>query len=154
MFDSQWPWWANLIALAIILFVKHLIVQRIENTAAYKAKMSQGQGWMAFLNVISGLNGILTFLIFLIPVGLVWAIVYGLIDVAVHWLLGYYKIKKQLPTVSAGNVTTAKGWFGDILSWYQSLSGVSYLSMAASAIGLLSGKGSLLTTVESFLKGL
>lgn len=154
MFDSHWPFWANILALFIVLVIKHFLVNFIQQSSAYKAKMAQGQGWMAFLNVAAGLNGILTFLIFLIPVGRLWALVYGLIDFSIHWLLGYYKTKGKLPTVSTGNVQTAKGWLSSLGDWYHSLNGASFLGMAASAVTLLQSKGSIVTDVLKFLTGL
>lgn len=154
MFDSHWPFWANILVLTVILIVKHFLVNLIQTTTTYKTQMAKGQGWMATLNVVSGLNGILTFLIFLIPVGRLWAILYAIIDFAIHWFLGYYKIKGQLPTVSQGNVATAKGWLVSLGNWYHSINTAGFLGMAASAVTLLQSKGSILTDVLSFLQGL
>ena len=153
MFDANWSIWGNILALFIILVLKHFLVGLIEKSPIYKAKMSQGQGWMAFLNVTAGLNAILTFLIFLIPVGRLWAIVYALVDFGIHWLFGYYRVKGQLPTISEGNVATAVGWLTKLGKWYSSINSASFLGMAASAVTLLQSKGSIATDVLNFLKG-
>jgi hypothetical protein len=153
MFDTNWSILGNILALFLILIVKHFLVGLIENTSAYKAKMSQGQGWMAFLNVTAGLNAVLTFLIFLIPVGRLWALAYAVIDFAIHWLFGYYRAKGKLPTVSAGNLQTAEGWLSKLSNWYGSINSASFLGMAASAVTLLQSKGSIVTDLLTFLKG-
>lgn len=153
MFDASWPIWGNILALFIVLLVKHFLVELIQKTPAYSQAMAKGQGWMAFLNVNSGLNAILTFLIFVIPAGRFWAVVYAVIDFLVHFIFGYYRAKGRLPTISQGNLVTAKGWLTSLGKWYTGINSASYLGMAGAAVTLISGKGSLLTDVLNFLKG-
>lgn len=136
----HFPIWANWLFLVLALVVKYIVVDQIEKTAWYNTTTS-GKTWMPQVLIVAGLNAIVTIGILFFLVGLFWAIVLGFIDFAIHFLVGYWKQKHKLPTVSAGNVVVAKGWFKKLLSYAGAIHVTSYLGIASSVMGLMTNKG-------------
>lgn len=129
MFLSILPFWGLVAVLAVLFLVKHFAVAAIEKTQYYLSRV-QGQHWMGALNTVAGLNALCTAAILFLPVGLMWALTLAFCDLAVHWLVGYWKIKHKLPTVSSGNVATA-------FSWLSLIHGSTYLSIITAVVKFL-----------------
>ena len=129
MFVHGWPVWANFVILALILVAKWLLIKWVEKSPFYTTKMV-GKTWLATAAVVAGLNAIVTFLLLFMFVGTGWALVLGLIDGAVHWLVTYYQRKKKLPTISLSNAAVATTWWTDIKSWFSALPLTTELSIA------------------------
>ena len=129
MLLSFLPAWGAIAALAIVLIAKYFLIAKIEKSPFYAAQVT-GKGWMATLLIISGLNAIVTGALLLLVTGLFWAVVITILDFALHFLTGYYKIKKALPKIDAGNVDEAKSWFASATKWIAALHGTSYISIA------------------------
>jgi hypothetical protein len=128
MFISSWPWWANALILAAIPVLKWFAIKYVEKSSWF-TKLSAGKSWMATANITALLNAAVTFAILFLPAGLIWAFLLGILDGVVHWLIAYWQRKKALPTVSAGNISTAEAWWTDIKSWFSALPLSTYLSI-------------------------
>lgn len=137
MLFSLMPAWAVIVVLALVLLGKSWVIGRIEKTPFYHDRMV-GKGWMAVTNVIAGLNGLVTAALLLIPAGLFWAIVLGIVDAAIHWLVGYWKVKKMWPRVDAGNIAEGKELLTKAGKWVLALHGASYLSISAYVVDFVS----------------
>lgn len=129
MLFSILPFWGVVVLLAALLVAKHFAIGLVEKTQFYLTRV-QGQGWMGALNTVAGLNGLASAAIFFLPAGLSWAVTLAFLDAAIHWLVGYYKIKHKLPTVSSGNVATA-------VSWLSVIHGSTYISMISYVVKFL-----------------
>jgi len=106
MLFSQMPWWLVAVFLVICFVVKHFAAEKVEQSSWYKERVAE-RSFMGALNVVSLLNGVLTFLIFLLFAGFWWSLVLGLIDLVLHWCTGYYKAKKKLPEFSKEKLLSA-----------------------------------------------
>lgn len=153
MFFSFLPAWANFAFLAVLLIAKYFLIGQIEKTQYYIDRMT-GKGWMAATNVMAGLNGLVTALVLLIPAGLHWAIVFAVIDAAIHWLIGYYKHKKMLPHIDAGNIETAKTWLSQAWTWVSTIHAASYVSIATSIFTFVQQHPTALSQVLTWIKAL
>lgn len=129
MLFSLLPAWAVIVVLALILVAKYWVINRIEKTPYYHAQVD-GKGWMAMTNIIAGLNAIVTAALLLLPAGLFWAITLGLVDGIVHWLVGYWKVKKMWPKIDAGNIADGQAYLKKASKWVLALHGASYVSIA------------------------
>jgi hypothetical protein len=79
----------------------------------------------------------------------------ALVDGVVHWLIAYWQRKGKLPTISDGNVTTAKSWWAEIKSWFSSISVGTYISIASTVAGYAVNHGSAITSlISSLLSGI
>lgn len=130
MIDYHWPFWANIILIAVLLLAKYFILDRVTKTMYYTNAV-KGKGWMATLNISAGVNALVTAIVFVFAVHLPWAILLGVADFAIHWLIGYWRIKKHWPVISSGNVTEAKGWVTSAWKWVTTIQVASYVSMAS-----------------------
>ena len=106
MLFSHMPLWLNAIIFVLCFMLKHYLTEKIEQQDWYQAQTA-GRGWTGLLNAISALNGALTFVIFFFFIGMFWSCVLAGIDLACHWLAGYYKNKKRLPNITAEKFLTA-----------------------------------------------
>lgn len=149
MLFSHLPWWANIIALAVILVIKYFIIGFIEKSPAYQTRMSTGKGWMAINNVEAGLNGIVTAAILFFLGSLFWALALGILDAAIHWLVGYWKVKKMFPKISDKNIATAQGWFTSAKTWIATLHIASYAGIASWVVEYATGHANTWSTLLS-----
>lgn len=152
MIFSHLPWWANIIALAVILVVKYAIIQGIERTPAYTNRMGSGKGWMAVNNVVAGLNAAVTLAILFFLCSFFWAFVLAVVDGAIHWLIGYWKVKKMFPKISKGNVQTAIVWWKQAKTWIAGMHLASYIGIASWVVEFVSSHGSNWASVVQFFQ--
>lgn len=124
MLFTHLPFWAILVVLACLLLGKGWAIGQIEKTDFYTDRIT-GKGWMALTNIIAGLNGLVTFALLLLPAGFFWAVTLGLADTAVHWLVGYWKVKKMWPKVDAGNLADGEAFLSKASKWVAALHGTT-----------------------------
>lgn len=135
MLFAHLPVWGTIVVLVLLLLAKGWAIGRIEKTAYYHDRVT-GKGWMAVTNIIAGLNGLVTFALLLLPAGLFWAITLAIVDAAVHWLVGYWKVKKMWPKVDAGNIADGQAFLAKVGKWILTLHSATYLSIASWAVDL------------------
>jgi hypothetical protein len=151
MFFTALPVWANLLILAVLLVVKYFAINAIEKTTYYTSRMASGVGWMAANNIIAGLNAVVTFLILLIPAGLAWSIILGIGDGLLHWLIGYWKVKKMWPKISASNVADGEAYAKKAAGWVMAIHASSYLTLASYVTSYLTSHPAVLTKILTAL---
>lgn len=133
MFFAHLPIWANFIILALALVAGYFVVNRIEKTTWY-ANLLAGKHWMAMLNIVSGLHAVVTAGLLFVFAGFFWSIVLGIGDGALHWVVGYWKLKKAMPKVDDGNIQDAEAFLGKIWKWIAALHVSSYVGLATYVI--------------------
>jgi len=151
MFVHAWPLWANLGILIVLLMTKWLGIKYVEKTAAYR-QLIVGKGWMATASLTAGVNALVMFVLLFLWVGTGWGLVLALVDGAIHWLLGYWQKKHQLPTLSAGNVSTGMLWWSEVKSWVSAIHVGTYVTIAGWVMSYGLGHSSSIGTVFSLIK--
>lgn len=91
------------IVLLLAFIVKYYAVGWILKTN-YAIANTKDQGWVGALITNSVLNGILTVIILFFFAGPYWAAVIAVADGCLHYLMGYWKKRKHLPTVNQTNL--------------------------------------------------
>jgi len=129
------PFWATVIALAAVLIAKYILIGRISKLAIV-SQLVAGKGWMATLLITAALNGVVTLGLMLFVVGFGWSLFAAILDFAFHFFAGYYKVKKTIPKVDAGNLVDAQDWLVKVGKWFAAFHSASYIGLATSVIEL------------------